>query len=605
MASANTSRVRIITTFNQYESAMSDTNSVVVILYTAPGCPHCNRFLPQYNSISIESAWNNISFYNVNIMSGDGLGIARRNNVGGVPHTSFYSRAKKLGDMRGDSISEFRKLLAKHLQDRTFVGAGYVLGSSANSEPPRAMGNSREENAKKLEKKSVPAHKIEALEGMGFERSKAIAALQRTEGDVDQAADILLGGGSAQDKAWIAGVSIDTEASDAQRRELEQGRKCGIGLGLVDHWDNTGPRVSDVVPYSPSAEAKIFNKGDKIVAIDGVDVRGFRVDQLKNLILGAPGTQVEISFVPVSHLRWGGGLLGGNDSKDIVKVILTREVRLDTCLAGARGKDVKTQTMKKREEPASAKPAWYSTVWQDIKSGSERMSKNLENGFKSAGDKIEEAGSAIGKSASNGWEKTSKGAKEVAKSINESTASASETMTEAGEKIKEAVVVDTAARKRIAELEEENRLLRERLNQAASSGSNTPSAKSDGSRRASFRFDEDAKSNTPRGDGCQEGESTDIRSFAAESFSTAKSPNVPECSIRVRMTDGTVIEKSFPSSTKLKKVVESVLPSDDLREEWTLMLPYPRKIFGDEDLDKTLLEASLAPAATMNVTKRR
>mmetsp|Transcript_28350 Transcript_28350/g.91735 ORF Transcript_28350/g.91735 Transcript_28350/m.91735 type:complete len:209 (-) Transcript_28350:1472-2098(-) len=205
----------------------------------------------------------------------------------------------------------------------------------------------------------------------------------------------------------------------------------------------------------------------------------------------------------------------------------------------------------------------------------------------------------------NGWEKTSKGAKEVAKSINESTASASETMTEAGEKIKEAVVVDTAARKRIAELEEENRLLRERLNQAASSGSNTPSAKSDGSRRASFRFDEDAKSNTPRGDGCQEGESTDIRSFAAESFSTAKSPNVPECSIRVRMTDGTVIEKSFPSSTKLKKVVESVLPSDDLREEWTLMLPYPRKIFGDEDLDKTLLEASLAPAATMNVTKRR
>jgi len=376
MASANTSRVRIITTFNQYESAMSDTNSVVVILYTAPGCPHCNRFLPQYNSISIESAWNNISFYNVNIMSGDGLGIARRNNVGGVPHTSFYSRAKKLGDMRGDSISEFRKLLAKHLQDRTFVGAGYVLGSSANSEPPRAMGNSREENAKKLEKKSVPAHKIEALEGMGFERSKAIAALQRTEGDVDQAADILLGGGSAQDKAWIAGVSIDTEASDAQRRELEQGRKCGIGLGLVDHWDNTGPRVSDVVPYSPSAEAKIFNKGDKIVAIDGVDVRGFRVDQLKNLILGAPGTQVEISFVPVSHLRWGGGLLGGNDSKDIVKVILTREVRLDTCLAGARGKDVKTQTMKKREEPASAKPAWYSTVWQDIKSGSERMSKS-------------------------------------------------------------------------------------------------------------------------------------------------------------------------------------------------------------------------------------
>uniref|UniRef100_A0A7S0EUU0 UBX domain-containing protein n=1 Tax=Hanusia phi TaxID=3032 RepID=A0A7S0EUU0_9CRYP len=604
MASANTSRVRVITTFNQFESAMSDTNSVVVILYTAPGCPHCNRFLPQYNSISIEPAWNNISFYNVNIMSGDGLGIARRNNVAGVPHTSFYSRAKKLGDMRGDSVSEFRKLLAKHLQDRTFVGAGYVLGSSGNAEPPRAMGSSREENANKLEKKSVPAHKIEALEGMGFDRSKAIAALQRTDGDVDQAADMLLGGGSAQDKAWIAGISIDTAESDAQRRQQELGRKCGIGLGLVDHWDNTGPRVSDIVPYSPAAEAKIFNKGDKIIAIDGVDVRGFRVDQLKNLILGTPGTQVEISFVPVSHLRWGGGLLGGNEAKDIVKIILTREVRLDTCLAGARAKEVKTEK-KQMEEPAQ-KPAWYTTVWQDIKAGSERMTKNLETGFKSAGDKIEEAGSAIGKSASNGWEKTSKGAKEVAKSINESTTSASETMTEAGEKLKEAVVVDTAARKRIAELEEENRILREKLGQAASSGSNTPSAQSDSSRRASFRYDDDAKPSAQLGgDGGRNGESTDIRSYTAETFSTAKSPNVSECSIRVRMTDGTVVEKSFPSTTKLKAVVESVLPSDDLREEWTLMLPYPRKIFCDEDLDQTLLEASLAPAATMNVTKRK
>ena len=40
------------------------------------------------------------------------------------------------------------------------------------------------------------------------------------------------------------------------------------------------------------------------------------------------------------------------------------EGRQTDCLlrgaAGARGKDVKTETMKKREEPAP-KPAWYST----------------------------------------------------------------------------------------------------------------------------------------------------------------------------------------------------------------------------------------------------
>ena len=57
---------------------------------------------------------SSVSFYNVNLMSGDGLGIARRNNVSGVPHTAFYSRSRKLGDMRGDSADEFRKLLVKY-----------------------------------------------------------------------------------------------------------------------------------------------------------------------------------------------------------------------------------------------------------------------------------------------------------------------------------------------------------------------------------------------------------------------------------------------------------------------------------------------------------
>jgi hypothetical protein len=33
---------------------------------------------------------SSISFYNVNLMSGDGMGIARRSNVTGVPHTAFY-----------------------------------------------------------------------------------------------------------------------------------------------------------------------------------------------------------------------------------------------------------------------------------------------------------------------------------------------------------------------------------------------------------------------------------------------------------------------------------------------------------------------------------
>ena len=258
----STSRVKLITTFSQFDSALADSNTIVmrlallapclpplhkyryasphtlcsvpapslspslspsrchlsmladpngrqflesqvVVLYTAPGCPHCNRFLPALNSMSVErsvdknpkldaipshlppslehtalepssptprhlirhlshpctadapphhqnsspplpsfpppsllllllsnkpnshkpktkpfpccnSGMSSVSFYNVNLMSGDGLGIARRNNVSGVPHTAFYSRSRKLGDMRGDSADEFRKLLVKY-----------------------------------------------------------------------------------------------------------------------------------------------------------------------------------------------------------------------------------------------------------------------------------------------------------------------------------------------------------------------------------------------------------------------------------------------------------------------------------------------------------
>jgi hypothetical protein len=41
-------------------------------------------------------------------------------------------------------------------------------------------------------------HQVDKLIGMGFPRDRAIAALQRSNNDADTAADILLGGGSAE-----------------------------------------------------------------------------------------------------------------------------------------------------------------------------------------------------------------------------------------------------------------------------------------------------------------------------------------------------------------------------------------------------------------------
>jgi hypothetical protein len=268
------SRVRLITTYSQFDLAMSDSNTVVVILFTVPGCPHCTKFLPEYNSLSIERATNNVSFYNVNMMSGDGMGISRRARVAGVPHTAFYNRGQKLGEMRGDSINDFRKLLAKYQQDHAFVGVGHTLGSEAKREAPRAMGDSREANADVLERMAPPRDSVDKLVTMGFERDRAIAALQRAKHDVDTAADILSGGGSVEDKAWMAGVHVPSAAYASSRG---QGVQCGVGLGLADHWDNTGARISDIVPYSPAAEARVFSKGDRVISIDGVDVRGKRV----------------------------------------------------------------------------------------------------------------------------------------------------------------------------------------------------------------------------------------------------------------------------------------------------------------------------------------
>ena len=74
MTSASISRVRLITTYSQFDLAMSDSNTVVVILFTVPGCPHCTKFLPEYNSLSIERATNKVSKFrgtrNANTMRG-------------------------------------------------------------------------------------------------------------------------------------------------------------------------------------------------------------------------------------------------------------------------------------------------------------------------------------------------------------------------------------------------------------------------------------------------------------------------------------------------------------------------------------------------------
>ena len=153
------SRVLSITTSAEFDSAIRET--LCTVLYMIPHCPHCMRFAPGYNSVSIERSFSNVSFHQINLAAGEGLQLARRNNVGGVPHVVFYSRGRKLGEMRGDNVSEFRKQLSKHQTERTWSGEGHTLGSRpGGTEPPRAMGGTRGANADVLQQLAVSQDKV-------------------------------------------------------------------------------------------------------------------------------------------------------------------------------------------------------------------------------------------------------------------------------------------------------------------------------------------------------------------------------------------------------------------------------------------------------------
>jgi len=163
---------------------------------------------------------------------------------------------------------------------------------------------------------------------------------------------------------------------------------------------------------------------------------------------------IEIGFIPASAASnwslgtWGSGSSSGvNACKDLVRISLHREVRVQT--AGATAQATRA---REEEAPAAAKSsAWYTTVGQDIKSGFLKLTKNIETSLVSAGDSIGEAGSAVGSTAKAGFDSTSEGAGKVAAATKESTAAAGEAISEAGAKVKEAVGVDAVARQRLAQ----------------------------------------------------------------------------------------------------------------------------------------------------------
>jgi hypothetical protein len=138
-------------------------------------------------------------------------------------------------------------------------------------------------------------------------------------------------------------------------------------------------------------------------------------------------------------------------------------VRLDTAPAARRAAGAGGESGG--EAGRGRKKPWYNTVWEDLKAGAERMTKSMEAGLISTGDKLTEAGSAVGSTAKAGWDTTATSAAAAAKKVRETSAAAGEKLSESAALIttkEEDSFADAASLERVAQLEAENRLLREK-----------------------------------------------------------------------------------------------------------------------------------------------
>jgi len=75
----------------------------------------------------------------------------------------------------------------------------------------------------------------------------------------------------------------------------------------------------------------------------------------------------------------------------------------------------------------------------------------------------------------------------------------------------------------------------------------------------------------------------------------------PECTLQIRLADGSVLKGAFPSTFTLRQVQAWVAEQSSDNGPFTLMTPFPRRVFEDTTLDMTLAAAQLVPRAVLVV----
>lgn len=97
-----------------------------------------------------------------------------------------------------------------------------------------------------------------------------------------------------------------------------------------------------------------------------------------------------------------------------------------------------------------------------------------------------------------------------------------------------------------------------------------------------------------------------IPSTVAPAQSSTVAKNYKETKIQIRLLDGSTVVETFDKNEQLAAVrlfVQLKLGLDAGISTFGMMMTFPRKVFVDEDYEKTLEELNLIPSATLMITK--
>lgn len=85
---------------------------------------------------------------------------------------------------------------------------------------------------------------------------------------------------------------------------------------------------------------------------------------------------------------------------------------------------------------------------------------------------------------------------------------------------------------------------------------------------------------------------------------TQEKKDYDECRIQIRLTDGKTIQQTFRAKEQLAAVRLWIeMNRTDGAGNFNIVQTFPRKIYSDEDMMRTLLDLGLVPASSLIISK--